>query len=90
VTALLGRCTVAGDRADLGAGLDVELRTGARRTAIVRFALGDPTRPLSDEQQLAKWRSIAEGDGTEAFERCLAMAEHPFAELVDAVLAGPV
>jgi 2-methylcitrate dehydratase PrpD len=86
VTALLGRCTVTAGREDLGAGLELELRSGARRTATVPFALGDPTRPLSDEQQLAKWRSLAAGDGAEAFERCLAIAEHPFAELADAVL----
>ncbi|MFN2629887.1 MAG: MmgE/PrpD family protein [Gaiellaceae bacterium] len=86
VTALLGRCTVTAGRADLGADLEVELRSGARRTATVPFALGHPSRPLSDEQQLLKWRRVAAGDGTEALERCLAIADYPFAELADSVL----
>jgi 2-methylcitrate dehydratase PrpD len=77
---------VTAGREDLGAALEVELQSGATRTATVPFALGDPTRPLSDEQQLAKWRRVAAGDGTEAFERSLAIAEHPFAELAAAVL----
>ena len=86
VTGLLRRCTVAGDRDDLGAGLAVVLRDGSTRTATVPFALGDPSRPLTDEQQLAKWRSAAGSDGSDAFRRCIGIAERPFAELADAVL----
>ncbi len=90
VTALLGRCTVAGGREDLGAAVELELRDGAVRTATVPFALGDPARPLSDEQQLEKWLRVAGEGGVEAFERCRAIAERPFGELVDAVLGGPL
>ena len=90
MTALLGRCTVAGGREDLGAAVELELRDGAVRTATVPFALGDPARPLSDEQQLEKWLRVAGEGGVEAFERCRAIAERPFGELVDAVLGGPL
>ncbi len=86
VTALLGRCSVVGDRDDLGATLDVRLRSGARSTATVPFALGGPSRPLNTEQQLAKWSHVVGGDGDQAFGRCLAIAKRPFAELVDSIL----
>lgn len=86
VTGLLRRCTVAGDREDLGAGLAVVLRDGSTRTATVPLALGDPSRPLPDAQQLAKWRSVTGGDGSDIFGRCIRIAERPFTELAGAVL----
>ncbi len=86
VRALLERCGVVGDRDDLGATLEVQLRSGSTSTATVPLALGDPSRPLNDEQQLAKWRSVTRGDGTDALERCLAIAEQPFAEFLEALL----
>jgi 2-methylcitrate dehydratase PrpD len=86
VTELLRRCTVVGDREDLGAGLAVTRRDGSTLTAAVPLALGDPSRPLTDEQQLAKWRSVTGGDGSDAFGRCLGIAQRPFAELAGAAL----
>ena len=82
VTGILGRCVVSGDRADLGAGVEVALRDGSTRRATVPFALGDPSRPLGDVHQLAKWRSVTGEDGAETLRRCLAIAERPFSELV--------
>jgi 2-methylcitrate dehydratase PrpD len=86
MSGLLRRCTVVGDRDDLGAGLAVVLRDGSTRTATVPYALGDPSRPLTDKQQIAKWRSVTGGDGSDPFGRCIGISERPFAELAEALL----
>ena len=83
IVALLPACTLVPEYDGLGAAVEVRLRGGETVSAEAATPLGQPGRPLTDEQRLAKWERVAGPGGSEALERCLAIAAGPFGSLVD-------
>jgi 2-methylcitrate dehydratase PrpD len=86
VTSLASRCSLETTRSDLGARIQVELRSGQRLEAEAASATGHPERPLTDAQRLRKWELLAGGGAPEALAQALAVADLPFADTVGQLL----
>lgn len=70
VLRLLGCAEFDGDHTGIGATVTVDWADGRRQTASVDVPIGHPDRPATADQLLAKWTTLAGGDG----ERMLAAA----------------
>lgn len=86
--ALARLCTLEATRSDLGARVQLELADGRSLAATVAVPTGHPLAPLTDEQRIGKWNSLAGEGGGAAFGRALAIGERPFAETVGALLGA--
>lgn len=84
VTDLEPRAPAAPD--DLGARVTVELSDGSIRSSEAAVHLGHPSRPLADEDLLAKRAMLRPGadreEGARALDTSLRLGERPLAELI--------